>query len=124
MADTRESSRNERLNRLLECSSEGICEVDAQGRCTDSNAAGAHLLGYDECELVGAVLSALEQIRELEQQRGEVWEQAAHDLRGNLSVVANVTVASPVMDVALSPALISYAFSRVMSPHSITCSMT
>ena len=36
--------------------------------------------------------SALEQIRELEQQRGEVWQQAAHDLRGNLSVVANVTV--------------------------------
>jgi signal transduction histidine kinase len=36
--------------------------------------------------------SALEQIRELEQQRGEMWQQAAHDLRGNLSVVANVTV--------------------------------
>jgi len=36
--------------------------------------------------------SALEQIRELEQQRGAVWQQAAHDLRGNLSVVANVTV--------------------------------
>jgi signal transduction histidine kinase len=36
--------------------------------------------------------SALEQIRELEHQRGEVWQQAAHDLRGNLSVVANVTV--------------------------------
>ena len=36
--------------------------------------------------------SALEQIRELEQQRGELWEQAAHDLRGNLGVVANVTV--------------------------------
>src|SRR6202044_3750561 len=36
--------------------------------------------------------SALEQIRELEQERGEVWQQAAHDLRGNLSVVANVTV--------------------------------
>jgi signal transduction histidine kinase len=36
--------------------------------------------------------SALEQIRELEQQRGEVWQQAAHDLRGNLSVVTNVTV--------------------------------
>lgn len=36
--------------------------------------------------------SALEQIRELEQQRGEIWQQAAHDLRGNLSVVANVTV--------------------------------
>jgi signal transduction histidine kinase len=36
--------------------------------------------------------SALEQVRELEQERGEVWQQAAHDLRGNLSVVANVTV--------------------------------
>lgn len=36
--------------------------------------------------------SALEQVRELEQQRGAVWQQAAHDLRGNLSVVANVTV--------------------------------
>jgi signal transduction histidine kinase len=35
---------------------------------------------------------ALEQIRELEQQRGDLWQQAAHDLRGNLSVVANVTV--------------------------------
>jgi signal transduction histidine kinase len=36
--------------------------------------------------------NALEQIRELEQQRGALWQQAAHDLRGNLSVVANVTV--------------------------------
>jgi signal transduction histidine kinase len=36
--------------------------------------------------------SALEQIRELEQQRGEVWQQAAHDLRGNLGVAANVTI--------------------------------
>lgn len=36
--------------------------------------------------------NALEQIRELEQQRGILWQQAAHDLRGNLGVVANVTV--------------------------------
>jgi signal transduction histidine kinase len=36
--------------------------------------------------------SALEKIRELERQRGETWQQAAHDLRGNLAVVANVTV--------------------------------
>jgi signal transduction histidine kinase len=36
--------------------------------------------------------TALAQIRELEHQRGEVWQQAAHDLRGNLSVVANVAV--------------------------------
>jgi signal transduction histidine kinase len=35
---------------------------------------------------------ALEEIRELEQQRGDQWQQAAHDLRGNLGVVANVAV--------------------------------
>jgi signal transduction histidine kinase len=36
--------------------------------------------------------SALEEIRGLERQRAETWQQAAHDLRGNLAVVANVTV--------------------------------
>jgi len=36
--------------------------------------------------------SALSEIRELEQQRGDLWRQAAHDLRGNLGVVANATV--------------------------------
>jgi signal transduction histidine kinase len=35
---------------------------------------------------------ALEQIHELERQRGDLWRQAAHDLRGNLGVVANVAV--------------------------------
>jgi signal transduction histidine kinase len=35
---------------------------------------------------------ALEQLRELEQERGDLWRQAAHDLRGNLGVVANVAV--------------------------------
>jgi signal transduction histidine kinase len=37
--------------------------------------------------------SALAEIRELEQQRGDLWREAAHDLRGNLGVVANATVA-------------------------------
>lgn len=34
---------------------------------------------------------ALKQLRELESQRAELWRQAAHDLRGNLSVVVNAT---------------------------------
>lgn len=40
---------------------------------------------------------ALDGLRELEQQRALLWQQAAHDLRGNLGVVANVTagLASP-----------------------------
>jgi len=35
---------------------------------------------------------ALAEIRELEAQRADLWQQAAHDLRGNLGVVANATV--------------------------------
>jgi signal transduction histidine kinase len=35
---------------------------------------------------------ALDEIRALERQRGDLWREAAHDLRGNLSVVASVTV--------------------------------
>jgi signal transduction histidine kinase len=35
---------------------------------------------------------ALENIKELEKQRADLWRQAAHDLRGNLGVVANATV--------------------------------
>ena len=35
--------------------------------------------------------AALEEIRDLELQRAELWQQAAHDLRGNLAVVANAT---------------------------------
>ena len=33
---------------------------------------------------------ALEDVREMEQRRAELWQQAAHDLRGNLGVVSNV----------------------------------
>jgi signal transduction histidine kinase len=36
---------------------------------------------------------ALEALRELEQHRAQLWQQAAHDLRGNLGVVANATAA-------------------------------
>ncbi len=34
---------------------------------------------------------ALETLQELEQQRAQLWQQAAHDLRGNVAVVANAT---------------------------------
>jgi signal transduction histidine kinase len=36
--------------------------------------------------------SALAEIRDLEAQQANLWHQAAHDLRGNLGVVANATV--------------------------------
>jgi signal transduction histidine kinase len=37
--------------------------------------------------------TALDEVQRLEEQRAELWRQAAHDLRGNLGVVANATVA-------------------------------
>src|SRR5580658_9916408 len=37
--------------------------------------------------------TALDEVQQLEEQRAELWRQAAHDLRGNLGVVANATVA-------------------------------
>lgn len=46
---------------------------------------------------------ALESLRELEQHRAHLWQQAAHDLRGNLGVVANATAglaAASASDVA------------------------
>ena len=36
--------------------------------------------------------NALAEIQDLERQRADLWRQAAHDLRGNLGVVANATV--------------------------------
>ena len=36
--------------------------------------------------------TALDNIQQLEKQRADLWRQAAHDLRGNLGVVANATV--------------------------------
>jgi signal transduction histidine kinase len=36
--------------------------------------------------------SALREVQMLEQERADLWRQAAHDLRGNLGVVANATV--------------------------------
>ena len=41
---------------------------------------------------VEALETALLEVQELEQQRADLWRQAAHDLRGNLGVVANATV--------------------------------
>ncbi|HEV7822708.1 MAG TPA: sensor histidine kinase [Burkholderiales bacterium] len=44
--------------------------------------------------------AALEQVRELERQRAELWREAAHDLRGKLGVVANATTGLTLADVA------------------------
>jgi signal transduction histidine kinase len=61
---------------------------------TDIEASIAEYFSLQQEEAAGHVREleqALKNIADLERQRGELWRQAAHDLRGNLGVVANVT---------------------------------
>jgi signal transduction histidine kinase len=61
---------------------------------TDIEASIAEYFSLQQEEATGQVREleqALKDIVDLEHQRGELWRQAAHDLRGNLGVVANVT---------------------------------
>ncbi len=67
---------------LAEMCSEGVC---------DSTAQYFHLQQLEAAGHVRDLEQALEQLRELERQRAELWRQTAHDLRGNLGVVANAT---------------------------------
>jgi signal transduction histidine kinase len=61
------------------------------GEATSESA--AQFFRLERLEAAGAVRDleeALEGVREIEQRRAELWQQAAHDLRGNLGVVSNV----------------------------------
>ena len=61
---------------------------------TDIEASISEYFSLHQGEAAGHVREleqALREIRDLELQRSELWRQAAHDLRGNLGVVANVT---------------------------------
>nr|MBA3624267.1 HAMP domain-containing histidine kinase [Methylibium sp.] len=82
--------------RLAELFNDGVSESTAEYFALQQVEATGHVKDLER---------ALEQIRELEQQRGELWRQAAHDLRGNLGVVSNATavleredLASPLRD--------------------------
>lgn len=81
---------------LAELFNDGVSESTAEYFALQQLEATGHVRDLER---------ALEQVRELEQQRGELWRQAAHDLRGNLGVVSNATVvlrrddlASPLRD--------------------------
>ncbi len=61
---------------------------------TDIETSIAEYFSLQQEEAAGHVKEleqALRDIVEMERERGELWRQAAHDLRGNLGVVANVT---------------------------------
>jgi PAS domain S-box-containing protein len=53
---TSESEQSERFRRMLETSSDGICEMDATGCCTYISERGAQMLGYTVEALIGKSL--------------------------------------------------------------------
>ena len=65
-------------------------EMCAEG-VSESTAKYFHLQQLEAVGHVQDLEEALHQMRTLEQQRADLWREAAHDLRGNLGVVVNTT---------------------------------
>src|SRR5690349_14252796 len=66
-----------------------VAEVTINGM-SESVAQYTRLARIEASERVGTLEQAIAQLAELEKQRAEAWRQAAHDLRGNVSMVQNV----------------------------------
>ncbi|HZH06886.1 MAG TPA: sensor histidine kinase [Lautropia sp.] len=99
----------------------GRLEVVAAARqmwaaaCTEGvSASAAQYYRLQQLEAAGHVFdleNALQEVRELERRRAELWQQAAHDLRGNLGVVANATAG---LASGRAPASTQEAFLRLL----------
>jgi len=70
---------------------------------------------------VNDLTQALDQLRELERSRAELWRQAVHDLRGNVGVVMNVAagLASPGVAVGARDKFLGLLQKNVFSLHSL-----
>jgi signal transduction histidine kinase len=88
------------MERYFAAHSGFAAEVQAEARATlalfigeGTSESAAQFFHLERVEAAGAVLDleeALVEVRAMEQHQGELWQQAAHDLRGNLGVVSNV----------------------------------
>jgi signal transduction histidine kinase len=87
------------LERLVQAHTDLPAEVFAEARLKlaeqiseATSLSAERYFRLERVEAAGSVLDlerALADVRELERRRGELWQQAAHDLRGNLGVVSN-----------------------------------
>lgn len=95
------------------------------GEATSESA--AQYFRLEQLEAAGTVREleqALTDIRDLERQRAALWQQAAHDLRGNLGVVSNVAEGLTIDGCRPSGATISSACCATTSVPCIACSTT
>ncbi|HTB65529.1 MAG TPA: sensor histidine kinase [Steroidobacteraceae bacterium] len=67
---------------LVRLCAEGVCESADRYASLQQAEASARLRDLER---------ALQQVQSLEQQRAEIWREAAHDLRGTVSVIANAS---------------------------------
>jgi signal transduction histidine kinase len=90
----------EELERYLEARPDVAPQIRAEARVTltvyvgdatsESAAQYFHLERLEAAGTVSDLEEALRGVRQMEQRHAELWQQAAHDLRGNLGVVSNV----------------------------------
>ena len=86
--------------RVMSIARRAWAELCTEG-ASESVAKYFQLQQMDATGHVRDLAQALEQLRELERSRAELWRQAAHDLRGNVGVVMNVTAGLALQGVAI-----------------------
>jgi signal transduction histidine kinase len=92
------SAHPELENGVMSTARRAWIEICTEG-ASESTSQYFHLQQIEAMGHVRDLELALEQVRTLEQQRGALWQQAAHDLRGNLGVVANATAVLSMQNV-------------------------
>ncbi len=99
------SSRSDVEPTVMSTARRAWAEICADG-VTESTAQYFHLQQIEARGHVHDLEQALQQLRDLERQRSELWREAAHDLRGNLGVVVNASaglslqgVSAPLRDI-------------------------
>ena len=102
---------------LAQLCAEGVRESTAQYFELQQAEAAGHVNDLEQ---------ALEKVREVERERGELWRQAAHDLRGNLSIVTNATAGLSQQNVpnSIRESFLSLVQRNVASLHSLLDDMT
>lgn len=81
---------------------------------SDSTAEYFRLAGIEAAGNVRDLEDALATVREVERRQAELWQQAAHDLRGNLGVVANVAEGIAAQGEADPPRRLPAEFLRIL----------
>jgi signal transduction histidine kinase len=85
-----ESEHKQTVQSVMPVARAALVRLCAEGVC-ESASRYASLQQAEAAARVNDLERALQQLQTLEQQRAEVWREAAHDLRGTVGVIANAS---------------------------------